>query len=504
MHALHSTCISQPVSTYKMSSLITLKHITIPAPTETDKRADAQRIGDALGLGPIDIPLSVLKKLHTHTGSELSCVIGKDRHGYKLIEAAADSSFSIALDIGSTNIVAALYNNVSQDVVSEVKVENPQIALGSDILTRLHHAMSGREEELHLLILDGVASAIKALCSDNNINEREIHGITAAGNTVMSHFFLGLDVCRIPVEPYVPVVRKPGFFKASELNLTIHPEALVYVFPNAGSYVGGDIVAGMLSSGIFQSDEPCVLIDVGTNAEVVVGGKDWMLVGAGAAGPALEEGISAIGKRAESGIIYDVEIKNGDIECRTFDNAPPEGICGSGMVSLIHELYRADIIGKDGILNPDYEGVSTLNGDRSFTLPSASSGLVIKQTEIDNFLSSKAAMFTLLLVLLRSVGLEFGDIKKVYIAGALGNGIDALKAAAIGMLPEWPADRIIPIGNASLKGALMVLKDSTLLDLEDSITDNITYKHMHDDPEFMKEFRGAIFIPHTEPGLLKV
>lgn len=488
-----------------MNSLITLRRILIPHPTDTDKRADAERIADALDLAPLHIPISVLRKIHMQTESKLSCVVGKEKNGYSLIDTTADSSYSIALDIGTTNIVAALYDNVSQIIVSETKVENPQIPLGSDILTRLHHAMSGKADELHRLLLDGVASAIENLCLDNGINADEIHGLAAAGNTVMSHFFLGLDVNRIPVEPFVPVVRKPGFFKASDLNLTIHPEAIIFVFSNAGSYVGGDIVAGMLASGIFQSEESCVLIDVGTNAEVVVGNRDWALVGAGAAGPALEEGISAIGKRAESGIIYDVEIKNGDIKCRTFDNAPPEGICGSGMVSLIHEMYGAGIIDSNGILNPDYTGVRSLNGSRSFTLPCASGdGLIIQQTEIDNFLSSKAAMFTLLLVLLRSVGLEFGDIQKVYIAGALGNGIDARKAAAIGMLPEWPSERIIPIGNASLQGALMVLQNSSLIEVENEITDNITYKHMHDDPEFMKEFRGAIFIPHTNPDLLQI
>jgi uncharacterized 2Fe-2S/4Fe-4S cluster protein (DUF4445 family) len=252
---------------------------------------------------------------------------------------------------------------------------------------------------------------------------------------------------------------------------------------------------------MFESDEPSILIDAGTNAEIVIGSRDWMLVGAGAAGPALEEGIAGIGKRAEKGIIYDVEVHNGKIECRTFDNAPPAGICGSGMVSLIYEMYQNSIIGNDGILNAEHKDVSIQEGERLFSIRD---GLVIRQTEIDNFLRSKAAMFTLLLVLLRSVGLKFSDIRKVYVAGALGNGIDAGKAAGIGMLPDWPVKVIIPIGNASLKGAQMVLKDSRLLEREDEIINNITYKHMHDDPEFMKEFRGAIFIPHTNPDMLKV
>ena len=414
-------------------------------------------------------------------------------------------SFSIALDIGTTNLVASLYDNVSDKIVSEVKVENPQIIFGSDILTRMQHAMLDKAEDLNKCLIEGVNTSVKRLCDDAGIRGQDIHALVAAGNTAMSHFFLGLDVSSIAVAPFVPKVKKPGFFNAAELGININPEALVYVFSNAGSYVGGDIIAGIIVSGMFESDEVSALIDVGTNAEIVIGNKDWLLVGAGAAGPALEEGIAGIGKRAESGIIYDVEIRGNDMECRTFNDAPPEGICGSGMVSLIYEMYSAGIIGNDGILDPEQKGVDVIDGISTYAIPCASgSGLSIKQMEIDNFLSSKAAMFTLLLVMLRSVGLTFGDIKKVYVAGALGNGIDARKASGIGMLPAWSPDVIVPLGNASLKGAQMILKDNGLLALEDKITDSITYKHMHDDSEFMKEFRGAIFIPHTNPDILKV
>jgi len=477
----------------------------MPLPSDDDKRADEQRIRDMLGLEPLEIPLSVLRKIPSHTGRELSCIVGRRRHGYKLIDISAGPSYSIGLDLGSTNLVAALYDNVAQCVVSEARGVNPQIRFGSDILTRMQHSMSGKAEEVSQCLMDGVEAVINKLCNDAGIKRHEIHALVAAGNTVMSHYFLGLDVSRIPVFPFVPVVRKPGFFNASDLHIGIHPEALVHVFPNAGIYVGGDIVAGVLASGIYESEEPCVLIDVGTNAEIVIGSRDWLLAGAGAAGPALEEGIAGIGKRAESGIIYDIDIHDQGTECRTFDNAPPQGICGSGMVSLMYELYRTGIIGNDGRLNSGHERVDMINGRDAFRLScSSADGLIIKQTEIDNFLRSKAAMFTLLLVLLRSVGLRFSDIKKVFVAGALGNGMNVRKAVGIGMLPDWPAGRIVPIGNSSLKGALMILGDSSLLEQEDKITDGITYKHMHDDPEFMKEFSGAIFIPHTNPELLKV
>ncbi|MEW6601893.1 MAG: ASKHA domain-containing protein [Nitrospirota bacterium] len=488
-----------------MNSLITLESITVPVPSDDDKRADDQRIRDALGHEDLEIPLSVLRKIPSQTGSVLSCIVGRSRRGCKLIDISVSSSYSVALDLGSTNLAAVLYDNVSQRVVSEARAVNPQIKFGSDILTRMHHSMSGRAGEVCQCLMDGVDTVINDLCSNAGIQRSDIHALTAAGNTVMSHYFLGLDISRIPVSPFVPAVRKPGFFTASDLQIGVHPEALVYVFPNAGIYVGGDIVAGLLSSGIYSSEKPCILIDVGTNAEIVIGSRDWMLAGAGAAGPALEDGIAGIGKRAESGIIYDIDIQDGGISCRTFDNAPPRGICGSGMVSLMYELFHKGIIGSDGILNPGHKGVDTLRGRNVFAFSCGPGDrLVIEQTEIDNFLRSKAAMFTLLLVMLRSVGLQFGDIDKVYVAGALGNGINVRKAAGIGMLPDWSEEQIIPIGNSSLKGALMILQDSSLLEQEDEITDGITYKHMHDDPEFMKEFSGAIFIPHTNPGLLKI
>jgi len=412
--------------------------------------------------------------------------------------------YAAAVDLGSTNLVLSLHDLSSSEELLEIKAENPQIAFGSDILTRMHHAMSG-DRGVYDALLEGVNGLLKKACREAAINAGDIRFVVVAGNTAMSHFFLGLDVSTIPVAPFIPPVRRPGFRKASDLSLATAPEAPVYVFPNAGSYVGGDVIAGILASGMTGSEEPVILIDVGTNAEIAIGNRDWILVGAGAAGPALEEGISMIGRRAERGIIYDIEMRNGSVECRTFDDASPEGICGSGMVSLVYEMHRAGIIGDDGGLNPDMSGVERVNGEMEFSFSCGRGDkLTVRQTEIENFLRSKAAMFTLLLVLVRSVGLSFADICRVYVAGALGNGIDVRKAVGIGMLPGWKGDNVVPLGNASLRGAEMLVRDMSLVDKVNSIEEMITYKHMHDDPEFMKEFMGAVFIPHTNPDLLNV
>ena len=384
-----------------MAPLIIRKQIQLPLPSADDRRADDQRIKDTLGLAPLAIPLSVLRKVSAQIKEQkgaLSCIVGRTGSGYKLVDTGCERSYSLALDLGTTNLVLLLYDNVSEQNVLSLSFENPQIAFGSDILTRMHHAMSLQADEVYASLKKGINLAVQTLCEKAGTEAPDIHALAVAGNTVMSHFFLGLDISTIPVDPFVPVVRTPGFFAARELALDINPEAPVYVFPNAGSYVGGDIVAGIIAAGIHRSTSVSVLIDVGTNAEVVIGNKDWMLVGAGAAGPALEEGITRIGKRANKGIIYDVEIRNGTITCKTFDELAPEGICGSGMVSLLFELYNSGIIDKSGVLNPVGNNVAVVDGEPAYAIVcGCGDALTIRQSELQNFMKSKAAMFTLLL-----------------------------------------------------------------------------------------------------------
>jgi uncharacterized 2Fe-2S/4Fe-4S cluster protein (DUF4445 family) len=268
--------------------------------------------------------------------------------------------------------------------------------------------------------------------------------------------------------------------------------------------VGGDITAGIIATGMHRTERPSILVDVGTNAEVVIGNREWIIVGAGAAGPALEEGISRIGKRAKRGIVYEVELRDGKTLCRTFDQGTPEGICGSGMVSLLYELFKTGAIDQTGTFTND-KRVMVIEGELAFPIVcDGNHALLITQGEIRNFLRSKAAMFTLLLTLTRSVGITFRDVRNVYVSGALGTGIDVRKAAGIGMVPAWPGEVVKPMGNTSLAGCRMLLEDAGVAGAANDLVKKITYKHMHDDPEFMKEFRGAVFLPHTNPELLKV
>jgi uncharacterized 2Fe-2S/4Fe-4S cluster protein (DUF4445 family) len=488
--------------------------VTLDAPTPSDKLADRERLTQAVlaatGVDlPVEIDLEILRELPAFLRAcnfSATLTVGVARDRIALVRLGRHRTFGAAIDLGTTNLVGSLFDMGSLERLCSAEVENPQVQAGLDVLTRVQLAMSGRSGELHRLIAEGVKALLEALCAEAGIDGDEICAAAIAGNTIMTHFLLGLPTDNIPFDPYIPVVNRADFVNAKNLGLPVNPRALVYVFPNVGSYVGGDIVAGILSSGLYLSEKPSVLIDVGTNAEIVLGCREWGIVGAGAAGPALEGGIAEIGMRALDGAIHSVRIDPGDfsVEIKTFGDGPPRGLCGSGMIELVSELYTAGILDSRGKLQKVTGLVRDVDGEQGFVLHESGEGaLVIRNREIENFLRSKAAMFASLRVIVTSVGLRFADIEKVYVSGAFGKGIDAEKAARIGMIPAIERGKIESIGNSSLRGAEMLLLGRHLLPHIDRICGMITYKEMNAEGEFMREFPGALFIPHTNPELLE-
>lgn len=496
-----------------MKSLVSLFKTKLPEPSPSDKTADRERLlrGISEKLNntlPIEIGLNITQRLPFYlreNNFNINTVLGYTTDRIRVLDLIKeDKIYGVAIDIGTTNIVASLFDMIIPQRLSYMEHENPQISLGLDVLTRIHHAMSGRAGELNRLLIDGINELIRNLCGASGINQLNIYAAVIAGNTIMSHFLLNLAVENIPVEPYIPVCNNFENIKASQVGIDINPESIIYIFPNAGSYVGGDIVSGILSSGLYKEELPSILIDVGTNAEIVFGCKDWILVGAGAAGPALESGISEIGMRAIDGAIYSIDIDNNyEIKYKTIGSKLPLGVCGSGMIELISEMFKAGIIDNQGRLTNGSDKIIEIDGKKGFLLYNSSGRkLIISSNDIENFLRSKAAMFTSLYVMVKSVGLSFKDINKVYISGAFGKGINAEKAMRIGMIPNIDKNKFIPLGNSSLKGAEMLLLDKDLYKVIEQICGQITYKEMNTEGEFMKEFPGALFIPHTNPQIL--
>lgn len=417
----------------------------------------------------------------------------------------------LAVDLGSSTIVVRLVNLDSGDVEEEASFLNPQTEIGPDILTRIHHAAKpGGLAELQRLVLDELNGKIRGMAQRKDILPKDIAGMALAGNTTMTHLLLGLDPYWLCREPYIPAINAPPLLKASELGMAIHPEAPMLVFPNVGSYFGGDLVAGILASGMAETKDLSILVDVGTNAEVVLGNRDWLAACAGAAGPALEGGVAGMGMMAGPGVIDKVRIDpaSGEVTIRTIGKKSPVGICGSGLIDLAAQLYLVGMIDLRGKFVVERCGrrLRDMDGSHHLVVVSAEDSatghdLTLAQTDIDALLRSKAAMFTILTTITNMVNVSMKDIGRFYIAGTFGTYIDPRSAIAIGMVPDLPLERYKPLGNTSLEGATKALVSERAVKRIRKIRDRITYVELNVNQEFMNLFSAARFIPHTDKSL---
>ncbi|MBF0320442.1 MAG: DUF4445 domain-containing protein [Nitrospirae bacterium] len=492
-----------------MNPLVWRFSAALNPPSLSDNASDAQRLTAALGNRALNIPLNILRRLPAYlrdNNFNIKGAIACDRCGHRIVSLGPERLYGVAVDIGSTNVWGELIELETGNVLGKEVLTNPQTRYGADILTRIFHSMpEGGGEALHECLVGAVNAVIILLREKTGISRDAIVAVVIAANTTMTHFLLNLPVNNIPVSPYIPVVNNPGFQSPAALAIEINPDGVLYMFPNSGSYVGGDIVSGIIASGLHKAESPSVLIDIGTNVEIAVGTEDWILVGAGAGGPAFDEGISGIGGRAAEGAIYDVSLDSAmNVRLQTIGGSAPSRICGTGMVSLVASLFESGIIEQNGALIQGKRNVITdANGTGFLLYEDGIRRHIVYQTEINNFLLSKAAMFTLLYVMVNTVGLSFSDIDRYILTGALGTHIKARDVKTLGLLPDVPEGRIVHIENASLAGAGTLLRDRRLLNDIDTITGLITYKEMNEDTVFMNELQGAMFIPHTELSRLK-
>jgi uncharacterized 2Fe-2S/4Fe-4S cluster protein (DUF4445 family) len=472
-----------------------------------------------LGAEHISVALPLIKRLPYFLREHDYCVgasVYEGAKGWTLIDvfkAGQDSEviYGIAMDLGSSTVAIRLLDLSENRSVDEINFQNSQTEIGMDILTRIHYAnREGGLNKLQDLIITTINHEIRKLIKKHEINPRFIIGMAIAGNTTMTHFFLGLTPYWICREPYIPVVNNLDIIKAGEIGLEINPEAPVLIFPNIGSYFGGDLIAGILSSGIIHEEQPCFLVDVGTNAEVVIGNADWLMACAGAAGPALEGGVASMGMMAGPGVIDRVTIDpdTHQIEISTISDMLPVGICGSGLIDLVAQLFLTGLIdmrgkfvvGKCGGSFLDVDGIGHL-----IIVPEKSSGtgkiLTLSQPDIDALIRSKAAMYTILTTIGNTVNVAMNEICKFFVAGTFGSYIDPKSAIAIGMIPDLPLEKYVSLGNTSLEGASMALVSSESKREIFRIRDQIAYLELNVNQEFMNLFSAAKFIPHTDLSL---
>jgi len=446
---------------------------------------------------------------------DVQATLFQDSEGWHLIglepRTADGSLYALAVDLGSSTVVLRLMDLITTETLEERSFHNPQIQIGTDILTRIHFAgQKGGLEKLRSLLIERLNQEIQSLADQKAIPVRAIMGMCAAGNTAMTHFFLGLDPYWICREPYIPAINKPDLIKAGELGLCIHPEAPVLVFPNVGSYLGGDLIAGVLACGMTKTEHIAFLVDVGTNAEVVIGNSDWLMGCAGAAGPALEGGVAGMGMMAAPGVIDKVEIDPHTLQFKigTIEGKPPVGICGSGLIDLVAQLFLAGMIDLRGKFVAEKCGTRLVETDgvrQLVVVPPEASGtgeaLTLSQPDIDALIRSKAAMYTILTTVAKTVNISFQEVSKFYVAGTFGAYIDPRSAIVLGMIPDLPLETYIPLGNSSIEGATMALLSAEAREEISRIRDQVTYLELNVNQEFMNLFSAAKFIPHTDRTL---
>jgi uncharacterized 2Fe-2S/4Fe-4S cluster protein (DUF4445 family) len=496
--------------------------VSVPPPSLSDNRADADRLATALKsvLHTDDIRFSwpllkiLPRRLRANPSGEVRCVVMKDRQCFRVvgIKDLSDPTpaVGLAVDLGTTRVVMRLINLETGEALAETAMDNPQIPIGPDILARIHYAASdaGRHD-LHVRIINGINAGVADLCRQAAITADDVFLMAIAGNTSMTHLFLEIVPDWIIREPYIPAANRFSLMTAAELGIAINPNGCVFVFPNVGSYFGGDLIAGILYSGLHRREEIAMLVDVGTNAEVLLGNRDWLVACAGAAGPALEGGMSRIGTTARPGVIDEIRIdpQTHEFHIHTIGDQRPVGICGSGMIDLAAQLFLTGMIDLRGKFVKDACGGRLIEEDgiRRITVVPADqsatgSELAISQTDIDSLVRSKAAMYAILETITAYVGVTFDDIATFFVAGTFGSFIKPRSAISIGMIPDLPETAYQPLGNSSLEGASLALTSRAAFDEIDSIRDRITYLELNVNPEFMGRFSAAKFLPHTDPA----
>ncbi len=416
-------------------------------------------------------------------------------------------ALGVALDLGTSTLAGALVDLVGGKLLARAAADNPQMACGEDLISRIVY---GEETEggfafLRRLLVTGVEKVIADLLGPEDA-DAEIVDITAAGNTVITHILFGASPAQIRRPPYKPVLREYPVRTGAELGFRTAPSATWRLFPSLGGFVGGDIVAGILVSGMHREETVSLLFDVGTNGEVVLGNKEFLVACSSSAGPAFEGGEVACGMRAYPGAIESVRIDPQSLraEWTVIGGGKPSGVCGSGILDLCAEMFRTGLIDRAGQLVPRAGApfVETARG-KAFVVASAEesgtgSDICFAAPDVKSILRTKAALCAAAVSLLFAVGLPRDAVERVYIAGGFGNFLDLRSALCLGVFPPFPLERYVPLGNASLAGAVGALRSRRRWKEALSLAASATYHDLSSDAGFMESFQRALFIPHTD------
>ena len=543
-----------------MNGLSQKRYLELPLPTEDDPRSDQQRILDSLAAAGVEervhIPVHILRQLYPLLDNakwKITVSLAWNGENWEMVEIEEGDTtaqhYGLAVDLGSTTVVARLLDCNSGEILEEVSCFNKQIQWGTDILSRIFYCKDNREklEEVRRATVESICECMDKLdaslelqgtpseqkAENNGVSEsgddrgaknaakkaRTIShsalSMVIAGNTTMIHFLLGMDAFCVFYTPHAVHADCPGFQLACDLDIPL--KGYVYCYPAKSNYLGGDIISGMIDTELYKKNEISVFFDIGTNGELVIGNKEFLLCGAGAAGPALEGGVVRTGMRADIGAVDEVKIRDGNIYVHVIGShkedsgsheknsgnheenssgEEPRGICGSGIIDLIAELFLEGWIDIRGKLSPEK---SPLIQERDNQLcVEYAPGLYFYQKDIDEFIRTKSAAHTMVEIMLRESGLDLDQADRFYVAGAFGKHVSKESAITIGMYPDMDRDHIINAGNSSLEGAQKLLLNRSLLIDIDQILEEMVYIQFAEVEDFLELMVAAQALPHTD------
>lgn len=511
-------------------------YVELPPPKMDDNRSDLQRLVRGLrqryGLRRVSVDFPVLKRLarvlRENDFKVTATVVrtrGEDDTGDKDLQRGARKPkliciesgdtrarhFSLAFDIGTTTVSGQLLDLNHYRSLATINQFNGQIRFGADVINRILYANKpGGMAQLQKAVVDTINEIIEILLKKTGVKRNEISHITAAGNTTMAHLLLGLNPKWIRLYPYVPVANIFPPVRAQELKINLEEWVHLYMMPCVSSYVGGDIVSGVMAAGIYKRPELTLYIDIGTNGEIVLGNQEWMLTASCSAGPAFEGGGIKYGTHAAPGAIerFSLDPKTCQARYQTIQHAPARGICGSGIINITAELLRLGFLDQNGKINLNIKSPIIRDGPDGPEIliapakeTSIGEDITLREMDFDNLIRAKAAMYAGFRTLLSEGGLKPENLDMLMIAGNFGSYLDIENAITIGLLPDMDRNKIKFIGNGSLLGAKLVSFSNELLDDSEKIARMMTNIELSENMNFMDNYIAALFLPHTEEKL---
>jgi len=495
--------------------LVKKVYVELDEPTLANNTADHERLMDILcrkiGVCKMQTGLKIIKILPDilrDNDFKITATVGLRKEIAEIMNVEGGNTeganYIIAVDIGTTTIVAHLIDVNTLQTLDAQACYNSQSIYGREVTRRMITAEKKGDNELQKMLVQDINQLIENQANQNSVDLKDINAVVCAGNTAMGHFLLGLPVENIRRYPYVATSVDPPPLRAAEVGIEINPRGLLYSLPGISAWVGSDIIAGILATGLYEQDEISLLVDIGTNGETVIGNREWIVSSSASAGPALEGASLSCGIQAEKGAIEKFFIEDGAIGYKTIGDYPPKGICGSGIIDLVSVLLQFEVIDRSGnFVEKESNTFEEIDGKRSYVLvprdkTRTGKQIFVTESDIENIITAKAAIYAAMKILVKRLDMSFDDIDRFYIAGAFGNYINIESAIAIGLIPNLSRDRIVNAGNTSIKGAKIAALYKDAFDKIEEIRRKTTYYDLMGANDYVDEFKKAMFIPHTD------